>query len=58
MHIKTPNLSYRSGVWTSVKWQDFRYANGTLGEWVKKSDAEVAAVEAEIQQIRELLDED
>jgi len=39
-------------------WQGLRYANGTLGEWVKKSDEEFAAIEEEIREIRELLDED
>lgn len=38
-------------------WQDLRYANGTLEEWVKKSDEEFAAIEEEIREIRELLDE-
>ena len=39
-------------------WQDLRYANGTLEEWVKKSDEEFAAIDEEIREIRELLDED
>ena len=39
-------------------WQDLRYANGTLEKWVKKSDAEMAAIDEEIREIRELLDED
>jgi len=34
-----------------------QYVNGTLEEWVRKSDAEVIAIEAEIREIRELLDE-
>lgn len=38
--------------------QDLRYANGTLEEWVKKSDEEFAAIDKEIREIRELLDED
>jgi Skp family chaperone for outer membrane proteins len=39
-------------------WQDFKYVNGTLEEWIKKSDAELAAIEDEIRQIRELLSEE
>jgi hypothetical protein len=41
-----------------LTWQDFKYVNGILEEWVKKSEAELAATEAEIRQIRELLDEE
>jgi hypothetical protein len=39
-------------------WQDLRYANGTLEERVKMSDAEFAAIDDEIREIRELFDED
>jgi hypothetical protein len=38
-----------------ISWQDLRYANGTLEEWVKKSDVEIAAIDEEIREIRELL---
>jgi hypothetical protein len=38
-------------------WQDLRYVNGTLEEWVKKSDDEIAVIEAEIRAIRDLLGE-
>lgn len=37
-------------------WQDLRYANGTLEEWVKKSEAEILEIEDEIREIRGLLD--
>lgn len=40
---------------TNNSWQDLRYANGTLEEWVKKSNAEI---DEGIREIRELLDED
>lgn len=40
---------------TNNSWQDFKYVNGTLEEWVKKSDAEIAAIEEEILEIRKLL---
>lgn len=41
-----------------ISWQDLRYANGTLEEWVKKSDEEFAAIDEEIREIRELLEEE
>jgi hypothetical protein len=42
---------------TIISWQEFQSVNGTLEEWVKKSDAEFAAIDDEIQEIRELLDD-
>jgi hypothetical protein len=43
---------------STVSWQGLLSLNGTFEEWVKKSDAEFAATEEEIRQIRELLDEE
>jgi hypothetical protein len=36
-------------------WWSVRDVNGTLEEWVKKSDAELAEIENEIQQLHDLL---
>jgi hypothetical protein len=38
-------------------WQGLLSLNGTFEEWVKKSDVEIAAIEAEIPEIRALLDD-
>lgn len=42
---------------TNNSWQGLLSLNGTLEEWVKKSDAEIVAIEEEILEIRELLDD-
>lgn len=38
-------------------WWSLRDANGTLEEWVRKSDGEIAAIEDEIREMRKLLDD-
>jgi len=43
---------------TKIPGRNLKYVNGTLEEWVRESDAELAAIEAEIRGMRELLDDD
>jgi hypothetical protein len=38
-------------------WWSIRDVNGTLEEWVSKSEAESAAIDEKIRKIRELLSE-
>ena len=56
---KTQKIQTFLQVWICLRsiWQGLLSLNGTLEEWVKRSDAEFAATEAEIREIRELLDE-
>jgi hypothetical protein len=39
-------------------WWSYRDANGTLEEWVKKSEKELAVIEGDIREIRKLFNED